>query len=68
MGVSFDCATKYEIRKMLKLDVEPSRIILAHTTKSFSHIAYAKYMGVEMMTFDNEFELYKIQKLYSKAK
>jgi len=33
-----------------------------------SHIAYAKSSGVEMMTFDNSFELHKIAECYPGAK
>ncbi|KAB7496443.1 Ornithine decarboxylase, partial [Armadillidium nasatum] len=63
-GTGFDCASKAEIRKILQLGVNPSRIIFAHTCKPFSHIIDAAELGVYTMTFDNEYELYKIQKIF----
>ncbi|VEN59889.1 unnamed protein product [Callosobruchus maculatus] len=68
MGLGFDCASKEEIKKMLSLGVPPSKIIYAHPTKKLSHLKYAAEVGVEMMTFDNELELYKIKEIFPTAK
>ena len=38
MGTGFDCASKSEIRAVLKLGVDPSRIIYANPCKQASHI------------------------------
>lgn len=46
----------------------PSQIIFANPTKSIPHINYAKSVGVDTMTFDSEFELYKIKKYFPTAK
>jgi ornithine decarboxylase len=62
-GVNFDCASKSEICQVLKLDIDPSRIIFAHTIKSPDAILFAKEAGINLMTFDSTFELDKI-KLY----
>ena len=56
------------MKKILELGVDPSRVIFANPTKLPSHINYAKLTGISSMTFDNEPELQKIQKLYPKAK
>ena len=44
------------------------RIIYANPCKQSSYIRYAKEVGVETMTFDNEQELLKIHQLYPNAK
>jgi ornithine decarboxylase len=67
-GVNFDCASKSEIQQILGCGVAPTRIIYANPTKMKSHILYAKSSGVEMMTFDNKDELYKIAECYPEAK
>jgi ornithine decarboxylase len=67
-GVNFDCASKTEIQKILGTGVSPKRILYANPTKMKSHIKYAKAAGVEMMTFDNADELYKISECYPEAK
>jgi ornithine decarboxylase len=64
LGCSFDCASAGEIKRVLSLDVDPNRIIFANTTKQSTHIEYAKACNVNLMTFDNEDEVYKIAKLH----
>lgn len=66
--VNFDCASKNEIRDVLEIGVAPNRIIFAHPCKAISHIQYAKEANVAMMTFDNEYELFKIKEHFSSAK
>jgi len=68
LGVNFDCASKDEIDRVLSLGVAPNRIIYANPTKMKSHIKHANKTGVEMMTFDNADELYKVQECYPTAK
>ncbi|XP_052083764.1 ornithine decarboxylase-like [Mytilus californianus] len=68
MGLSFDCASKIEIQKILDLGVDPSRIIYANTFKQPSFLKYAADNGVSLMTFDCENELEKIKKVYPEAK
>lgn len=71
LGCSFDCASLWEIEKILALNVDPQRIIFANTTKISSHIEFAKQCGkkgIRFMTFDNEDEIYKISKVYPDAK
>jgi len=68
LGANFDCASKDEIQRVLKMGVSAKRIIYANPTKMKSHIKYANSVGVEMMTFDNADELYKVQECYPEAK
>ncbi|KAF2896619.1 hypothetical protein ILUMI_09562 [Ignelater luminosus] len=68
LGLGFDCATKMEIDKVLSIGVDPSRIIYAHTTKPPSHIQHAAKRKVDLMTFDNELELYKIKEMFPNAR
>lgn len=71
LGCSFDCASLWEIEKILALKVDPQRIIFANTTKIASHIEFAKRKcngKIKFMTFDNEDEIYKISKTYPDAK
>uniref|UniRef100_A0A2S2QR46 Ornithine decarboxylase n=1 Tax=Sipha flava TaxID=143950 RepID=A0A2S2QR46_9HEMI len=63
-GMSFDCASKAEIKKVLDLGVSPSRIIFANPAKMTSHIKYAMNQCVDLTTFDNELELYKIKSIH----
>lgn len=66
-GTSFDVASAPEMKQVLRLGAQPSRVIFAHTIKSAEDIQFAKRRRVRLMTFDNEPELYKISKYYPKA-
>lgn len=66
-GTGFDCASRGEIEKALKLGVSPKKIVFAQTAKQISHIKFAKQVGVELMTFDNDEELIKVAKHYPDA-
>ena len=61
MGTGFDCASHAEIERILRLGVDPSRIIYAQPCKTKSFIRYAADVGVRQMTFDNADELHKIR-------
>ena len=67
LGTGFDCASKAEIEQILRLGVDPSRIIYAQPCKTKSYIRYAAQEGVKQMTFDNADELYKIKALFPDA-
>lgn len=67
LGTGFDCASKAEIEMVLRLGVDPSRIIYAQPCKTKSYVRYAAKEGVRQMTFDNSDELYKIKELYPEA-
>lgn len=68
LGGGFDCASKAEIEAVLHLGIDASDIIYANPCKPESHLRFAKESGVEMMTFDNQDELLKIQRVYPQAK
>lgn len=61
LGTGFDCASAEELRLVLSLGVDPSRIIFASPCKSPSAVALASKSGVRKMTFDNREELHKIK-------
>ncbi|KAG8728871.1 hypothetical protein FRC12_021430, partial [Ceratobasidium sp. 428] len=60
LGTGFDCASHGEISQVLGLGVDPSRIIFANPCKATSFVRHAAKAGVDMMTFDNQDELFKI--------
>lgn len=62
LGSNFDVASAREMDLVLSLKVSPRRIIFANTIKSNEDIAAAHKANVNLMTFDNEAELYKIAK------
>ena len=70
LGTSFDCASTAEIDQVLSLPSapDPSRIIFANPCKPASFIRGSAERGVEMMTFDNADELYKVKKAFPGAK
>jgi ornithine decarboxylase len=69
LGAGFDCASSNEISQVLQLGaVDSSRIIYANPCKASSFIRNAGAMGIDMMTFDNADELYKISRTHPGAK
>jgi diaminopimelate decarboxylase len=68
LGVNFDCASKNEI--IFALDAtnnDASRIIFANPAKADSHLKYARGVDVDLMTFDNMYELFKIVNFHPSA-
>lgn len=53
---------------MLSLGVAPSRVIFANPCKPTSFVRQAARAGVDMMTFDNTDELYKVARSHPHAK
>jgi len=53
---------------MLALGVTADQIIYAHPCKQVSSICYSQKVGVDLMTFDNEAELRKIQRCFPAAR
>ncbi|ODV63258.1 ornithine decarboxylase SPE1 ASCRUDRAFT_22072, partial [Ascoidea rubescens DSM 1968] len=68
LGANFDCASKNEIKIILNNNINPNRIIYANTIKNNSFIQYANNNQVDLMTFDNIDELYKIKKNHRNSK
>jgi ornithine decarboxylase len=67
LGTGFDCASQAEIEQVLKLGVDPGRIIYAQPCKTNSYIRYAAKVGVKQMTFDNADELRKVRAFFPDA-
>jgi ornithine decarboxylase len=67
LGTGFDCASVEEIRLVLDLNVNPSRIISANPVKAPAALRFARRVGVARMTFDNLDELDKISSNFSEA-
>lgn len=61
LGVNFDCASENEMKQIIEITRDPSRIIFANPCKMTSQIRYARANDVDTMTFDCEEELYKIR-------
>jgi ornithine decarboxylase len=64
MGTGFDCASPAEIELVRSMGVGPDRIIYAHCCKMPRDLAHAASVGIQLTTFDNEAELYKVAKLH----
>lgn len=63
LDVCFDCASKNEIASVINMIDDPKRIIFANPCKMSNQIKYARANDVNFMTFDSDYELFKI-KLY----
>ena len=60
LGGCFDCASEGEMRLAIASGASPERIIFANTVKRPEALQYARKNKINLMTFDNEPELYKI--------
>jgi ornithine decarboxylase len=67
LGTGFDCASISEMQSVLKLKVDPCRIVFANPCKASSALSYAREMGITRTTFDNMDELNKIKSYYPDA-
>ncbi|XP_071117433.1 ornithine decarboxylase 1-like isoform X2 [Haliotis cracherodii] len=68
MGTGFDCASKSEMDMVLQMGVAADRIVYANPCKQISHLEYAVKNNIDLMTFDNEDELYKVKSTYPGAR
>ena len=68
LGINFDCASENEMRSIIEITKDPSRIIFANPCKMSSQIRYARSNDVDMMTMDSSEELYKIKLYHPYAK
>jgi ornithine decarboxylase len=68
LGANFDCASENEIKMVIEITNDPTRIIFANPCKMTSQIRYARSNDVDLMTFDCEEELYKIKLYHPYAK
>ncbi|KAJ5626671.1 hypothetical protein N7528_004098 [Penicillium herquei] len=56
-GTGFDCASIEEMRTVLNLGIDPSRILFANPCKSAASLVFARQVGTLRTTFDNLDEL-----------
>lgn len=68
LGTGFDCASLEELKQVLRLGIDPERIIFAHTVKQISHLKFAADNQVTKVTADSLEELLKIKKIHPNAK
>ena len=68
LGANFDCASQNEIRSIIEITKDPTRIIFANPCKMSSQIRFSRSNDVDLMTFDCEEELYKIKLYHPYAK
>lgn len=54
--------------QVLRHGVHPSRIVFANPCKQTSHVIYAAHARVDLMTFDDVYELQKIKEHFPKAR
>jgi len=66
--IGFDCASRNEISQVLNHGVDPSNIIFANPCKASGQIKFARSEDVDLMTFDDVHELYKIKLYHPHAK
>jgi ornithine decarboxylase len=59
-GTGFDVASAAELEAVLAAGARPERVIFANTIKPVASIAAAVERGVDLMTFDSEYELDKL--------
>lgn len=68
LGCNFDCASKEEIVQVNDEKISSNRIIYANPVKDPNFIKFARSRDVDIMTFDDEFELYKVKLYHPYAK
>lgn len=69
LGASFDCASKSEFDLLLQNGVHidhtvPEKVVFSHPCKHPLHLEYARDIGVNLCTFDNEYEIEKIARFH----
>ncbi|HNQ98289.1 MAG TPA: type III PLP-dependent enzyme, partial [Treponemataceae bacterium] len=62
LGSNFDIASRYELDKVLALDVEPERISYGNTIKKSKDIEYFYEKGIRMFATDSKEDLKNIAK------
>lgn len=67
LDVYFDCASKNEIAIVKSLDVDSEKIIFANPCKASQQIKFARGEDVNMLVFDNIYELLKIRLYHPNA-
>ena len=63
-NVGFDCASANELKRVLKMGVNPNRIILSNSVKKISDLKFARDNKVNLTTADTLEELEKIKAIH----
>ena len=61
IGLGFDCSSRNEIKRLIKLNIPGEQILYANPVKQISDIKFARKVGVRGLVFDNEYEMEKIK-------
>jgi len=67
-GIGFDVASQGEMETLLKIGVSPKNLLFANTIKRPGTLKFSAAKGINLTTFDSEYELDKIAKYAPKAK
>jgi len=67
MGVDFNCHNKNELKLLLELGADPSKIFFANPCKQTSHIKFAAQYNIKTVEFDSVYELEKLKKFHPSA-
>ena len=62
LGSCFDCASIYELDRVLGVGVEPERISYGNTIKKAEHVKYAYDKGIRLYATDSKADLQNIAK------
>ncbi len=62
LGSNFDCASIYELDRVLDCGVDPERISYGNTIKKAEHVKYAYQKGIKLYATDSEADLKNIAK------
>lgn len=68
MGANFDCASIYEIDRVLENGVIPDRISFGNTIKKAAHVQYAYEKGIRLFATDSKADLKNIAKFAPNSK
>ena len=60
LGSNFDCASIFELNKVLDAGVSPDRISYGNTIKKAAHVKYAYDKGIRLYATDSKFDLQNI--------
>ena len=67
-GAFFDVASQGEMETLLKIGVSAERMLFANTIKKNETLKFVDKHGINLMTFDSEYELYKISEFAPNSK
>lgn len=60
LGSNFDCASMFELSKVLDSGVSPDRVSYGNTIKKAAHVKWAYEQGIRLFATDSKADLQKI--------